>query len=99
MKRIWVVLFLLMSGCGFGNLDYIKTNAPEVFRENGYKIIGYQGYELSPVIPFTKYGGANVWYIVEKLNDNKVTYTCALKRWGNEIHIYNLNAIDAIKPN
>ena len=99
MKRLVLVLMILMMvGCGYGNLDYVKDGASERWEQVGLSVIGYDGYEWQFVLPFTTYGGAAVWYKLRKTPDNGILYEGALQRWGNEIHIYNVKAIDAIKP-
>lgn len=69
----------------------IKLNAERVFKENGFSVVGYQGYNLAL---FSTPGGC-VWYTLKKAN---ITYEACLSRWGDEYHIYSLKAIDAIKP-
>ena len=69
----------------------IKLNAERVFKENGFAVVGYQGYNLGL---FSTPGGC-VWYTLKKAD---ITYAACLSRWGDEYHIYSLKAIDAIKP-
>jgi hypothetical protein len=92
----------LMLTCSIGskkNLDYVKDRAEDRWSDLGFNVVGYDGYQwgytwwLSP-----SHGGANVWYILEKSNGNGITYSGCLSRWGDEIHMYNLKAVDAIKP-
>jgi len=98
-KKIILALFILiLLGCSSGNKDEVKQNADKVFKENSFKIIGYIGYNFNAIIPFTHYGGAMVYYRLEKIPDNGIIYEAAIQRWGDEYHIYNLKAIDAIKP-
>lgn len=93
---------LLVGSCSFwawptsNNLAYVKANAAEKWTQAGFSISGYDGYNFgSGVGP---YGGAYVWYYLKKIPDNGITYGGAVQRWGDEIHTYNLSAIDAIKP-
>jgi len=79
-------------------LDYVKARAEHVWNENGFEVVGYQGYEWKYLGFGSTYGGACVWYTIKKTSDDKITYEGCLYRWGDEIHIYNLQAIDAIKP-
>jgi len=44
----------------------------------------------------TPYGRAYVWYTLKHIPDNGLPYAAALQRWGDEYHIYNLSAKDAI---
>ena len=92
------MVFLLVAGCGFGNHDDVRLHADDVWKQSGFKPITYLGYSVGPVIPFTPYGGAYVWYRLEKTPDNGIIYKGALQRWGNEYHVYRLCAIDAIRP-
>lgn len=97
MKRILIItLISLLLNCGYGNLDYVKQNAKPFLNESGFEILAYQGYEMGFVVPFTGYGGAYVWYNVKSHGDEKTIYQLALKRWGNEIHIYSMKAINAV---
>ena len=87
---------MLVSGCSYGNLQETKEQAHNTFKNNGFNIIGYQGYELG-FWGFNNYGGAAVWYTLQK-KDSNIIFEASLQRWGNEYHIYNLKAIDAISP-
>ena len=97
MKRVTLMTLLFLTACGYGNLDYVKEHAEETFKSNGFEIQGYQGYQYGTVLPFTTYGGAVVWYTI-KQSDSPIMYQAALKRWGDEIHIYSFTAKDAISP-
>jgi hypothetical protein len=90
------LILSLLTGCSYSHLDDVKENSTKVFKEAGYDVTGYYGYRLGLVIPFTNYGGANVYYELSK--GNGITYKAFLNRWGDEYHIYSLKAIDAIKP-
>ncbi len=92
------VLVVFCIYCSFRNIGAIKCNAGQTWSANGFKIVGYQGYEPGPFIPFTSYGGALVWYTLKKVPDNGILYDGSLQRWGNEYHVYRLGAVDAIKP-
>ena len=99
MHKLWLLVLLLCSGCGWGNKDAVKNNAVAVFKQAGFTIVGYEGYQLGMGIPLTSFGGADVWYIVKKIPDNGIIYHAAIQRWGDEYHIYSLRAVDAIQPN
>ncbi len=102
----YLFIALLLSGCGYGNLDYIKQNSNELAIANGLEIVGYQGFEWQYWLPFTNYGGAAVWYTFKRSNVNvifqrpsgAILYQGAFQRWGDEVHLYGLKAIDAIAP-
>jgi hypothetical protein len=94
MKKYLLMLPIMsLSACGYGNLDDVKSKAKETYSSNGHTVVGYEGYQIGSVVPFTQYGGAKVWYITES---NGVRYNSYLKMWGDEVHIYNLRALDAI---
>jgi len=98
-RVICSLLFICTVGCGYGNIDYVKKNAAETLKQNNFEILGYQGYEVGSGIPFTTYGGAMVWYTIKSTNDDKIILQCGLKRWGKEIHIYSLTAINVTAQN
>lgn len=101
IKKIIILIFvsILFYGCSSGNLDYVKARAEMTWNANGFETVGYQGYQWGKWGIFgSTYGGAAVWYRLKNIPDNGIIYEGALQRWGNEIHIYNLEAIDAIKP-
>jgi len=79
------------SGCS-RNVDDVKQNAESTFEDNGFKIVGYEGYKLSPVM------GGYVWYTLKKSDDNGITYQACIGKWFDEYHMYGLKAVDAIKP-
>lgn len=85
------VLFLLHSD---KHVPTIKTHATETWAKNGFEIVGCEGYQWGA---FDTYGG-KVWYLVRRVPDTGVLYSGCLTKWGDEFHIYNLKAIDAIKP-
>ena len=94
-----LILFLLLGGvstCTYDGIEDIKSNASKVFEDNGFKVIGYEGYVIGNKIPFTNYGSAKVWFI---LSDGKTKYQAMVQRFNDEYHIYNLQALDALKGN
>lgn len=91
-------LFVVTSCNNPGNVDFVKNHADETFAAHGYRITGYQGYQWGSGWVFTDYGGACVWYQLETVYPNGITYEACLKRWGSEVHVYNLDAIDALRP-
>lgn len=94
-----IILLALFAVGSFGNLQYVKDNAESRFAENGFVVVGYEGYQWGGFQGlFTNYGGAKVWYNIESNRDDGILYNCYLKRWGNEIHIYKLVAVNAIQP-
>lgn len=97
MKGILLLSILFLASCSASNMSYVKAHAEETWESIGFKIVGYEGYEWSSIMPFTDYGGACVWYMVRKPGNN-ITYDGCLKRWGEEVHVYNMHAMDAIRP-
>lgn len=91
MKRISLlfVLCFCFLACYAKNVDVIKQNAKQVLEANGFEIIGYQGYQWGCA---GTYGGC-VWYTLKRGN---ITYEACISKWGDEYHIYNLKALDAI---
>lgn len=103
MKRLIVVIIVVicisfLTGCGSGNLDYVKERGPEKWKEVGFEVVGYEGFQWV-FWGFNSYGGAKVWWNLRRmLEGNNITYTGCLQRWGDEIHVYGPDAIDAIRP-
>jgi hypothetical protein len=77
---------------GYRNVEETKAAAVRVWNDAGYKVVGYEGYQYAPI------HGGRVWYLVRRIEDNGITYHGFLAKWGNEYHIYNFQAIDALKP-
>lgn len=98
MKKLFIIATscLILSSCGSGNIDYVKTKAGVKWNSVGFNTIGYEGFQWS--FGINSYGRGTAWYTLNKVPDNGITYTGALERWGDEIHIYNIRAVDAIKP-
>ena len=90
------VLFFTLSFIGtwggFRNVGTTKHAAKTTWINSGLEIVGYEGYQWNLI------SGGDVWYILQRTNDTSVTYNGRLSKWGNEFHIYNLKAIDAIRP-
>lgn len=99
IKLIIVVLVsAFLSGCSSSsNVPDIKAHAAETWRQAGFEIIGYEGYENSYWFG-SDYGGGYVWHTLRRSKDNGIIYHGFIQKWGNEYHIYNISAIDAIKP-
>jgi len=91
------VLIVLLIG-SYSNLNYVKENAQQRWVSAGFEIVNYEGYQIGSLGYGTSYGGARVYYNLKRIPDNGILYNAALWRWGNELHIYNLRALDAIKP-
>jgi hypothetical protein len=71
----------------------IRDNAPATFRQAGFQIIGYRGYMTTP------FSGGNAWFTLRRIGgDTTITYTASVEKWYSQYHIYDLRAIDAIRP-
>lgn len=99
MNKILLILILCLVGCGYGNLDNVKLKSNEIWQDQGFTVVAYEGYQMGAVVPFTKYGGAYVWYRLKRNPDNGILYSGYLQQWGEEIHVYGPKAIDAFNPN
>lgn len=99
MKRLLIIALFLLVSCSYGNLSDVQHHAPEVWKQAGFEIVGYEGYQLGNWGCFgSTHGGACVWYIVKKIPDNGILYKGYIQRWGGEYHIYCLESMDALKP-
>lgn len=98
MKTTIAILMVLMllAGCSASNVPDVKQHAPATWKQAGFDIIGYEGYTRE--LCFFDYGCGHAWYTLRRIPDNGIIYHGYLERWGDEYHIYNLTAIDAIKP-
>ncbi len=90
-----IALSLMLTACSSSNLDDVKKHASQTFEQAGFDIVGYEGYELGISTLGTNYGGAYVWYTLKR-KDNGLIYEASIQRWGNEYHIYDIKAIDAL---
>lgn len=89
MKKQMTIIIVLLAGCGWVKDDaaYVKERSAQYYEQRGFKVVGYQGYNMFV-------GGRCYWYTLEK---NGTTFESCLMRWGDEVHEYSLRAIDAIK--
>ena len=87
----------VLAGCSSGNLDYVKEHGEDKFRSIGFEPTGYEGYRFG-FWGLNNYGGAEVWWRLNKIPDNGISYTGYIQRWGDELHVYGPIATDAIKP-
>ena len=92
-----ICILFLLTGCSSGNLDYVKEHSPDKWREMGFEPVAYEGFTWG-FWGFNNYGGAQVWYRLEKIPANGISYTGYIQRWGDELHVYGPDATDAIKP-
>lgn len=95
MRKIILVGIALGMLCNVGCTRHMaesKACGPTTARENGFEVIGYQGYNISLIY------GAMAWYTMRKIPDNGITYEAAFAPWYGECQMYNEKALDAIKP-
>lgn len=83
------------AGCSYRNVANIRAAAAQVFSDQGFDIVAYEGYQLGTM--FESPGG-KVWFVLIRKGASGIHYECCLTKWGNEYHMYNLRAIDAITP-
>lgn len=83
------------GGCNYRNVDKIKANAAKTWGAAGFEVVGYEGYQIGN---FFGSPGGKVWYIVQRKDNPSVQYHGFISKWGDEYHIYNLRAIDALTP-
>lgn len=83
---------------GSENKEWLQDKAAAKWQAQGFQVIDYQGYHWGLVMHGTTYGGASVYHMLKKIPDNGITYGGHVRRWGDEIHVYGLEAIDAVKP-
>jgi hypothetical protein len=96
----WGFVALLLVGgvwtcsytVGTRNVEAAKRCAPALLRQQGFDIVGYQGFETNVV-----YGGF-AWYSLKKIPDNGIFYEASVSPWFGECMFYSLKAKDAIKP-
>ena len=99
MRKLFVIIVTgILSGCSNGNLEYVKENAADRWKEVGFEVVGYQGHRWGLGGMGSQYGGARVWHELRKIPDNGITYSGSLVRWGDNLEVYGPTARDAIKP-
>lgn len=100
MKTIYFMLAVVfIAGCSAGNLEWVKERAPEKWEKQGFEVVDYEGYQWGAWGIFgSTYGGASVHHRLRKIPDNGITYSGRLVRWGDELHVYGPEAVDAIRP-
>lgn len=96
---VLVAVILQCIGCYCSaNLEEVKKVAPEKWRQQGFEIIDYEGFEYGLWFGGS-YGGAYVWHRLKKIPDNGITYSGHIQMWGGEPQVYGPKAHDAIRPN
>lgn len=95
MKRIIsLTIIATLTGCSSANLDDVKAKACDTWKQAGYTCVGYEGYQWG--FGVGNYGGAHVWHSLKRDANPTVIYSGYVQKWGNEYHLYNVTAVDAI---
>lgn len=91
MKKAIVAAILAMglAGCVSDDYEWVNSRSAAYYQQRGFSIVGYQGYDFHPQ-------GRCYWYTLERM---ETVYESCLLRWGNEVHEYNLRALNAVKGN
>lgn len=89
MRAILLLIAMTLGGCGWviDDADYVKSRADRYYTERGFKVLGYQGYNIW--VP-----GRCYWYTIQRGN---TIYESCLMLWSGELHEYGLKAVDALK--
>lgn len=89
VRPLALTLACLLSGCGVvkDDLAWVDARHAAFYKRQGFEVQGYQGYNMWPI-------GRCYWYTLRK---GDVTYQSCLLKWGDELHQYSLQAIDAVK--
>jgi hypothetical protein len=93
-RTMMLLLALVCAGCSNKYVPDIKDHAALTWKQAGFEIIGYEGYNYGG--PST--WGGEVWYTLRRIPDNGIIYDGCISKWDDEYHIYSITAIDAIKP-
>lgn len=83
-KAIALVVFLACCSCSSANKEDVKAHAPEVWKEQGFTIVAYEGFQYGKFGLFG-YGGAHVWHRLERKG---FLYSGHIQKWGDEYQIY-----------
>jgi len=94
MKNIFKPAFLVismfvLSGCVSDDFSYVNARSKAYYEDRGFQVIGYQGFNMWSA-------GRCYWYTIER---DKTIYESCLMKWGDEVHEYNLRALNAVKGN
>lgn len=92
MKKfiLGILICVSLTGCISDDYQYVNSQSVNYYSSRGFKILGYQGYNMLLI-------GRCYWYTLQR--ENTIYESCLLK-WGDEIHEYNLKAINALRaPN
>lgn len=90
-KFLSVLATLLCLGCA-RNVEYIKQQGPQKWKELGYVPIGYEGYQWSLV-------GGDVWWSLKRKDSPGIIYSGYLTKWGDELMVYGPQVVSGTQIN
>ena len=79
-----VVLFLYTAIGTSGDVEEIKSRAPQAISERGWTILRYEGYQFGS---FSKHGG-KVWYHVKNSTNENIQYRVYITIWNDELQFH-----------
>lgn len=77
----YLIALLLLTGCA-RNVDWVKERGPQKWKEMGYEIVGYEGYQWGII------AGGDVWWSLKRKDSPGVIYSGYLVKWNNELMVY-----------
>lgn len=90
------LLCLLFLYSTIGSTCYvaeIKAHAAQTLDEQGFTIVGYEGYTRGE---WSTHGGKVRYQVVRKGDPAKHLYNLFMSKWGDEYHIYELKCVDCL---
>lgn len=82
-KWVWLVMVMLVAFVGCTrNIPEIKSVADAYFKNMGWEVLGYEGYQWG-------LWGGKAWYLVRDPSIPDARYSVFLIKRGGEIHLYN----------
>jgi hypothetical protein len=70
-------------------VEDIKANAAATWKQQGYDVIGYEGYQLGLI---STPGGC----VLRAHGEPNTRYTGCLSRWKGEYHAYSVRSLNAV---
>jgi len=80
-KLILGMILLGLTGCA-RNVSYVKSHADARWKELGYQVVSYEGYNWSLLC------GGDVWYSLKRADSPGALYSGYLCKWGDELQLY-----------
>lgn len=81
MKKFIIILIALFSCNCTRNVGYIKSKGEAKWKELGYTVIGYEGFQYS-------LAGGNVWYLLKRKDSPGIIYDGFLQSYYGELQVY-----------